>query len=150
VIEVRGPAVMKPAPKRKPFAVGSSPSTYHDGVFDGCVLPRIGRSAQWLSKPSAELRVSRFTAQDASQLTYERCIKDAALAAQIPQALLKVGRVNVVQDSRWNGLWRLVDPNPSAPIRRLSFDARSDETSNILNWRFRTCCPRSAAVTAPP
>jgi hypothetical protein len=88
-------------------------------LFGGSVLPRLGRSAQWLNKPSAELRASRLTKQDAWQMTYERCIKNAALAAQISQALLKVGRIDVVQDSRWNWLWRLVDPNSSASVRTL-------------------------------
>jgi hypothetical protein len=103
---------MKPRRKQKPITVGRSPSTGHDGLFGGSVLPRIGCSAQWLNKPSAELRASRLTEQDASHLTYERCIKSAALAAQIPQALLKVGWVDVDQDSRWNGLWRFGRPKP--------------------------------------
>jgi hypothetical protein len=82
-------------------------------------------------------------------LTYEKCIKNAALVAQIPQALLEVGRVDVVQDSRWNWLWRWVDPNSSAP-GGLSLDARPAEASDIVHWRLRTCWLRSAAVAAPP
>jgi hypothetical protein len=117
--------MMKPGRKQEPIAVGSSPSTCRDGLFGGSVLPRTGCSAQWLNKPSAKLRVSRVTGQDASQLTCERWIKNAALAAQIPQALLKVGRVEVVQDSSWNGLWRLIDPNPSALVRTLIWRSAS-------------------------
>jgi hypothetical protein len=86
------------------MAVGSALSTCHDELFCGSVLPRIGCSAQWLNKPSAELRVSRLIGQDAPQLTYERCFENAALAVQISQALLKVGWVDVVLDSSWKGL----------------------------------------------
>jgi hypothetical protein len=108
---------MKPGRKQKPIAVGRSPATHHDGLFGVSVLPRIERSAQWLNKPSAELRVSWLTGQDASQFTCERSIKTAALAVQIAQGLKWIGQVQVVQESRWNGLWRLVDPNPSALVR---------------------------------